>query len=293
MRSNALLLALAGTICGSLVYASTALARTGYCQFPDLHNHTIVFAAEGDLWTIPDGGGTARRLTTHAGSEYFPRYSPDGTAIAFTGEYAGNRDVYVIPAEGGEPRRLTWHPDPDEVIDWTPDGKKIIYRSRAGNDTTSGFEWHLFAVPVDGGDPEPLPLGWAGRVAIDPATKRWAFNRSSVEFRTWKRYRGGTAPSIWVGDPDKHDFKEVSKTPGAAAFPMWSGGRIFFLSDQGGTANLWSMKPDGGDVKRETRFTDWDVRWPAVGSDGRIVFSFGGDLHIFQPSSGKEERVAI
>lgn len=293
MRSNALLLALAGTICGSSIYASTALARTGYYQFPDLHNHTIVFAAEGDLWTVPDSGGTARRLTTHAGSEYFPRYSPDGTSIAFTGEYAGNRDVYVIPAEGGEPRRLTWHPDPDEVIDWTPDGKKIIFRSRAGNDTTSGFEWHLFAVSVDGGDPEPLPLGWAGRVAIDPVTKRWAFNRSSVEFRTWKRYRGGTAPSIWVGDPDKHDFKEVTKTPGAAAFPMWSGGRICFLSDQGGTANLWSMKPDGGDVKRETRFTDWDVRWPAVGSDGRIVFSLGGDLHIFQPSSGKEERVAI
>ena len=112
MRSNALLLALAGTICGSSIYASTALARTGYYQFPDLHNHTIVFAAEGDLWTVPDTGGTARRLTTHAGSEYFPRYSPDGTSIAFTGEYAGNRDVYVIPAEGGEPRRLTWHPDP-------------------------------------------------------------------------------------------------------------------------------------------------------------------------------------
>jgi tricorn protease len=293
MRSKALLLALAGTICGSSIYASTALARTGYYQFPDLHNHTIVFAAEGDLWTVPDTGGTARRLTTHAGSEYFPRYSPDGTSIAFTGEYAGNRDVYVIPAEGGEPRRLTWHPDPDEVIDWTPDGKKIIFRSRAGNDTTSGFEWHLFAVPVDGGEPELLPLGWAGRVAIDPVTKRWAFNRSSVEFRTWKRYRGGTAPSIWVGEPDKHDFKEVTKAPGAAAFPMWSGGRIFFLSDQGGTANLWSIKPDGGDGKRETRFTDWDVRWPSVGSDGRIVFSLGGDLHVFQPSSGKEEKVAI
>jgi len=291
MRSRTLLLALAGTICGSS--SGVALARTGYYQFPDLHNHTIVFAAEGDLWTVPDSGGTARRLTTHAGSEYFPRYSPDGTSIAFTGEYAGNRDVYVIPSEGGEPRRLTWHPDPDEVIDWTPDGKKIIFRSRAGNDTTSGFEWHLFAVPVDGGEPELLPLGWAGRVAIDPVSKRWAFNRSSVEFRTWKRYRGGTAPSIWVGDPDKHDFKEITKTPGAAAFPMWSGGRIFFLSDQGGTANLWSMKPDGGDGKRETRFTDWDVRWPSVGSDGRIVFSLGGDLHVFQPSSGKEEKVAI
>jgi tricorn protease len=289
MHSRALLLTLAATICGS----SLAAARTGYYQFPDLHGKAIVFAAEGDLWTVADTGGTARRLTTHAGAEYFPRYSPDGKSIAFTGEYGGNRDVYVIPADGGEPRRMTWHPDPDEVIDWTPDGKKIIYRSRAANDSTSGFEWHLFTVAVDGGDPEPLPLGWAGRVAIDPVTKRWAFNRSSVEFRTWKRYRGGTAPSIWVGDPDKRDWKEITKTPGASAFPMWSGGRIVYLSDQGGTANLWSMKPDGGDPKRETRFDDWDVRWPAVGSDGRIVFSLGGDLHVLQPGTGKEEKVAI
>ncbi|HEX4423337.1 MAG TPA: S41 family peptidase [Kofleriaceae bacterium] len=284
---------LAGAIAASVAAAPVAAARTGYYQFPDLHEHAVVFAAEGDLWTVADTGGTARRLTTHAGSEYFPRYSPDGKSIAFTGEYGGNRDVYVIPADGGEPRRLTWHPDPDEVIGWMPDGKRIIFRSRAMNNSTSGFEWHLFTVGLDGGDPQPIEIGFAGRLAIDPASKRWAFNRTSVEFRTWKRYRGGTAPSIWVGDPDKHDFREITKTPGAAAFPMWSAGRIFFLSDQGGTGNLWSIKPDGSDVKRETRFNDWDVRWPAVGSDGRIVFSLGGDLHIYQPASGKEEKLAI
>src|SRR5678815_4697030 len=182
MHVRTSLLAIVAALCGS----SVAFARTGYYQFPDLHDHAIVFAAEGDLWTVPDTGGTARRLTTHAGGEYFPRFSPDGKSIAFTGEYGGNRDVYVIPADGGEPRRLTWHPDADEVIDWTPDGKRIIFRTRAANDTTSGFEWHLFSVPIEGGDPEVLPLGWAGRLAVDPVSKRWAFNRSSVEFRTWK-----------------------------------------------------------------------------------------------------------
>jgi tricorn protease len=288
MRSRIWLLVSIAMLWGS----SIALARTGYYQFPDLHDRAIVFAAEGDLWTVADSGGTARRLTTHAGSEYFPRYSPDGKAIAFTGEYGGNRDIYVIPVDGGEPRRLTWHPDVDELIDWMPDGKRLIFRSRVGNETTSGFEWHLFSVAVEGGEPEMMPLGWAGRVAIDPVSKRWAFNRSSIEFRTWKRYRGGTAPSIWVGDPAKADYKEITKTPGAAAFPMWSGGRIFFLSDQGGTANLWSTTSEGGEPRRETRFTDWDVRWPAVGSDGRIVFSLGGDLHIYQPG-GKEQKVEI
>ncbi|TMQ21617.1 MAG: hypothetical protein E6J91_02445 [Deltaproteobacteria bacterium] len=289
MHARTSVLVVAAALGGS----SIALARTGYYQFPDLHEHMVVFASEGDLWTVADTGGVARRVTTHAGSEYFPRYSPDGKSIAFTGEYGGNRDVYVIPADGGEPRRLTWHPDPDEVIDWMPDGKRIIFRSRAGNDTTSGFEWHLFTVAVDGGDPEPLPLGFAGRVAIDPATRRWAFNRSSVEFRTWKRYRGGTAPTIWVGDPDKHDFKEIAKTQGAEAFPMWSNGRLFYLSDQGGTANLWSMRADGAEAKRETRETTWDVRWPAVAPDGRIAFSLAGDLHIYNPATGKDGKLEI
>jgi tricorn protease len=289
MHVRSSLLAIVAVLCGS----SVAFARTGYYQFPDLHDHAIVFASEGDLWTVADTGGTARRLTTHAGAEYFPRYSPDGKTIAFTGEYGGNRDVYVIPADGGEPRRLTWHPEVDEVIGWMPDGKRIVYRSHSGNDTTSGFEWHLFTVAVDGGDPEPVPVGWAGRLAIDPANKRWALNRSSVEFRTWKRYRGGTAPTIWVGDPARGDFKEVARTQGAEAFPMWSGGRIFFLSDQGGTGNLWSMKPDGGDVKRETHETTWDVRWPAVAPDGRIVFSLGGDLHVYEPATGKDRKLEV
>jgi tricorn protease len=289
MHVRSSLLAIVAALCGS----SVAFARTGYDQFPDLHDRAIVFASEGDLWTVADTGGTARRLTTHAGAEYFPRYSPDGKTIAFTGEYGGNRDVYVIPADGGEPKRLTWHPEIDEVIGWMPDGKRIVYRSHSGNDTTSGFEWHLFTVAVDGGDPEPVPLGWAGRLAIDPASKRWAFNRSSVEFRTWKRYRGGTAPTIWVGDPARGDFKEVARTQGAEAFPMWSGGRIFFLSDQGGTGNLWSMKPDGGDVKRETHETTWDVRWPAVAPDGRIVFSLGGDLHVYEPATGKDRKLEV
>ena len=90
-------------------------------------------AAEGDLWLVADLGGVARRLTTHPGNEYFPRFSPDGKWIAFTGEYDGNPDVFVVPAEGGEPRRLTWSPGADQVVGWTPDGAKVLFRSRAEN----------------------------------------------------------------------------------------------------------------------------------------------------------------
>src|SRR5204862_4230619 len=86
-------------------------------------------AFAGDLWIAAREGGAARRLTSHVGDELYPKFSPDGKWIAFTGEYDGNPDVYVISAEGGEPRRLTSHPSNDNVLRWTPEHKNNLSRS--------------------------------------------------------------------------------------------------------------------------------------------------------------------
>src|SRR5919107_1026206 len=77
-------------------------------RFPDINGGTIAFVYAGDIWTVPAAGGTARRLTSHPGLEIFPKFSPDGRWIAFSGQYNGTRQVYVISVEGGEPRQLTY-----------------------------------------------------------------------------------------------------------------------------------------------------------------------------------------
>ncbi len=288
-RSARFVLAIA-LLVASAAAGAAAASDAAYLTYPDIHSERLVFCAENDLWTADGNGGDVRRLTTHSGAEYFPAFSPDGTAIAFTGEYDGNRDVFVVPAEGGEPQRLTWHPLADEVVGWWPDGGRVIFRS--GRTDPFGT-WHLFTVPVDGGDPEELPLGWAARLAVDPASGRWAFNRTERERATWKRYRGGTASDIWVGDPARGDFRKVTEFPGPDLFPMWHDGRIFFLSDQGGTANIWSIAPDGTDRRRHTEFPEWDVRWPAMGPDGRIVFTLAADLHVFDPATGEVRTIDV
>jgi tricorn protease len=279
-------------ILGAVLLAAVggAAASPAYFRCPDIHGDRLVFSAEQDLWVASATGGLARRLTTHPGSEYYPKFSPDGSRIAFTGEYDGDRDVYVIPADGGEPKRLTWRPGPDEVVGWTPDGKRILFRSPS--ESPLG-EFELYSIPADGGDPEKLPLGWATRISVDPDTGAWAFNRKSWEYATWKRYRGGTAPDIWVGHPDRKDFKAVTTFEGINAFPMWHGGRIYFLSDQGGTMNVWSMRPDGSDRKRHTDFKDWDARWPSMSPDGRIVFTLAADIHVLDVASGKERKIDV
>jgi tricorn protease len=269
---------------------SPALADPGYLRYPDIHGDRVVFCAEGDLWSVPAAGGTARRLTSHAGIEYFPRFSPDGSMIAFTGEYDGNPDAFVMPAGGGEPRRLTWHPYADEVLGWTPDGKEVLFRSR--RDTPHG-DWQIYAVSAAGGDPRLLPIGRASRVAVDPASGTWALNRTDRERATWKRYRGGTNADIWVGHPDRADFANVTSFSGHDMMPMWHGGRIWFASDEGGTLELWSMKPDGTDRTRHTDHGDWDLRYPEMGDGGRIVYMIAGDVGLYDIAAGTDARIAI
>ncbi len=271
--------------------AAPLLAAPGYLRHPDIHGNMVVFVAESDLWITTDKGGGSRRLTTHAGSEYYPRFAPSGRDVAFTGEYDGNRDVYVVPIAGGEPRRLTWHPNPDEVVGWTPDGSRIIFRSNRENPHGN---WELFSISPGGGEPEKLPLGYAALLDIERVSGQWAFTRSAYsENASWKRYRGGSSTDIWVGHPDRADWKKVTDFSGPDGFPMWHAGRIYFLSDQGGTSNIWSMLPDGSDRKRHTDLGAWDARWPAMGPDGRIVFMLAGDIHVFDPAFGTEYKLTI
>jgi len=273
----------------SASWCAGAAGAPAYIRTPDISGNRIVFAAEGDLWLVADLGGVARRLTTHPGNEYFPRFSPDGKWISFTGEYDGNPDVFVVPAEGGEPRRLTWSPGADQVVGWTPDGAKVLFRSRAENPQA----WELFAIRTDGSEPEKLPLGWASRIDMDPKSGLWAFNRVTSEGRTWKRYRGGMATDIWVGDPKKADFRKVGDFAGPQEFPMWHAGRVYFLCDDGGTINIWSMGPDGSNRKRHTDFKDWDARWPAMSRDGRIAFTLGADLEVFSAADESVRKVDV
>lgn len=128
---------------------------------------------------------------------------------------------------------------------------------------------------------------------MDPDKGLWAFNRISIEGRTWKRYRGGMASDIWAGNPDRADFRKVTEFAGTNAYPMWHGGRIYFLSDQGGTANLWSIRPDGSDRRRHTDLGKWDARTPAMGPEGRIVFTLAADIHLFDPGTGEARKIDI
>ena len=132
----------------------------------------IAFVHAGDVWIVARQGGDARRLTTSPGIESFPKFSPDGRLVAFTGEYAGNQDVYVVPAEGGDPKRLTWHPGADLVRDWTIDGRRVVFASGRASDAPVGV-LKLWTISIDGGLPEALPMPTANRGQFSPDGRRF------------------------------------------------------------------------------------------------------------------------
>ncbi|MEN6335369.1 MAG: PDZ domain-containing protein [Phycisphaerales bacterium] len=246
-------------------------------RFPDVSADQIVFVYAGDLWIVPRTGGVARRLSSPKGQELLPKFSPDGTTIAFSGNYDGNTDVYTIPAQGGTPTRLTHHPDSDQVVEWYPDGKNILYRSMM-NSPSRRYN-RFFKQPVAGGLPEPLPLAYAELASFSPDGTRMAFQFISCESRTWKRYQGGMASDLWIYDFANNTSEKFTDFAGTDAVPMWHEDTIYFMSDRDGQKklNIWAYELRTQRTRQVTKFTEYDVKWPSIGPDA-IVFENGGLL---------------
>jgi tricorn protease len=256
---------------------------------PTVNDTTIVFAYAGDLWSVPRAGGEAVRLTTGAGVEDYPLFSPDGARIAFMGEYDGNVDVYAVDAGGGIPKRLTWHPDADVPTGWTPDGKRIVFRS--SRKSYSRFT-RLFSVTLDGGLPEQLSLPMADQASYSPDGKRIAYLPIGPAFQVWKRYRGGRTTPIWVATLPDLTIEKAPRENSNDWCPMWVGNRIYFLSDRDGPFTLYSWEPGSKKVSRLVENRGFDIKSAGAGRDA-IVYEQFGSIHLYDLKSGKSRPVDI
>jgi tricorn protease len=279
--------------------SATYGAEPGYYRQPAIHGNTIVFVAEGDLWTVPVKGGRASRLTSHPAAEGRPAISPDGTTLAFTAKYEGPDDVYIMPLSGGRPRRLTFDGAKISHVGWTPggnDGKpaKVL----VGTDAYSGLPaaqlvalgYESLAGPVSR---TIVPLAQAAEGCYSPDGRTLYFTRLAFQGSYTRRYKGGTAQQLWsFHDGDREAKPMTADYPGTSKSPMFFGGRVYFASDRDGTMNLWSIRPDGTDPRQHTRHKDFDVASPNQ-QGGRIVYQHGADLWLLDIASGKYRPIPI
>jgi tricorn protease len=295
-------LVLALAVCSTLTFAQE-LQEGRLLRFPDVYKDKVAFVYGGDLWLASTSGGVAHRITSHPGRELFPKFSPDGKWIAFTGQYDGNFNVYLIPSEGGQPKQLTFYQGSaqplsdrmgihNEVVNWTPDGKRIVFLSR--RNASNGWIKRPFSVSIEGGLPEPLPMDQGGLLSYSPDGSKIAYNMIFRNFRTWKRYTGGLAQAITIYDLKHNTSEDIPHTDYTDTFPMWHGDIIYFSSDRGPEhhLNLYSYDLGTKQVAQLTHFNEWDVMWPSLGPDA-IVFENAGYLYTFDFQSKEPKKLSI
>ncbi|MFN2614023.1 MAG: S41 family peptidase [Actinomycetota bacterium] len=266
------------------------MRNAGYFRTPTVNGDVVIFVSEDDLWSVPLAGGIARRLTAGLGAVSRPAISPDGKLVAFTSMEEGHAEVYVMPAAGGPPKRLTYIACNSTVVGWTPRGD-IVFRS----DHRMPFmmrRQELYRVSPGGGEPKPMNLGVAHEISFG-ARDRVVLGRNTLDPATWKRYRGGRVGRLWVDARGNGAFKRIlDELNGNIASPMWIGERIYFISDHQGIGNIYSVKPDGKDIRRHTDHGEYYAR--AAASDGRsVAYAHAADLWAFDVKAGVPARIDV
>ncbi|GGU13637.1 MULTISPECIES: S41 family peptidase [Streptomyces] len=261
-----------------------------YLRFPHLHDDLLCFAAEDDLWVAPlepEGHrpGRAWRLTVDRTRVGHPRFSPDGTRIAYTSWRSLDPEIHLAPVDGGPSRRLTyWGSTDTRVCGWSPpdkDGRSDILAVSSHGQPFSYFSW-AYTVPTDGSPGKRMPWGPVSDIEVADFEGASGVERRTLlltgkpphEPAAWKRYRGGAMGRLWL-----HGEQLLPDIGGHLDSPMFVAGRIAFLSDHEGVGNLYSCRPDGTDLRRHTDHDAFYARHAS--SDGRrVVYQCAGDLWI-------------
>lgn len=286
LQSALILSAFLALASAPFVSAQTPPLHRGYYTAPAVHGDTLIFTSEGDLWTVGVQGGEAHRLTSDPGRETAARISPDGSTVAFSGDSEGPAEVYTMPIQGGLPQRRTWDGDA-QPVGWTPDGRLMV--STARYSTLPGTEIVLIS---NDGDRQLVPLAQAAEGVYTPDGKTLFFTRWYPQPSHTKRYKGGTAQHIWRYDGSGEAVSLTADYAGTSKSPMFWKGHVYFLSDRDGVMNVYSMDPDGHNVKELSHQHIFDIESASL-DNGRIVYSCAGDLWLLDLASGHEQVIPI
>jgi tricorn protease len=285
-------LALALGLLACLPSASAAQINAKLIRHADVSATQIAFVHGGDIWVMPKSGGTAMQVTHSPGEESWPRFSPDGTELAFTASYGGNEDVYVMPTTGGVPTRVTYQSHSDRMVEWHPDGQRLLFASGRESGRQSFRQFYL--VSKAGGLPEKLDVPYGELASYSADGTRLAYITKITENYPFKRYRGGLASDIIVFDLESNTAQNITENSANDGKPAWVGDRIYFVSDQGPNMrlNLWAHDVTTGVATQVTDFEDFDISFMSAGPDD-IVFEAGGSLYLMDATSQVYDAVAV
>jgi len=287
MKSTNILLALL-----LLAFSTKAQISAKLMRDIDISDGQICFVYGGDIWLAPKTGGQAIQITNSPGEESYPKFSPDGSELAFTASYNGNHDVYVMPTKGGIPVRVTYASYGDRMVDWHPDGERILFASRREAGIPSVNQFYL--VGKKGGFPERIAVPYGELASFSRDGKKLAYITKITENYPFKRYRGGLTSDVIIFDLENNSAENITNNLANDGRPSWAGDQIYFLSDQGDNMrrNIWSYDTHSKQSTQITNIDDFDIAYLAT-NDSDLIFESGGVIYLMDLDTKQYKAINI
>lgn len=221
----------------------------------------IVFESTRDgksaIYTISADGSNLRRLTDPSSAAGQPRFSRDGKRIVFYSERDGHLQLLVMNVDGSEQRKLSDTPDFDYLPDFSPRGDYVVFQSRSERPAVAH---DIFTMRTDGTNRTRLTDGKFGYMSpkFSPDGKRIVLVRSVVPKKYYREMSRDeikqmkNSEEIFIMDANGANLKNLTNNDFNDSDPQWSknGKTIYFVSDRGGSPNVYAMKPDGSNLRK-------------------------------------------
>ena len=290
---NKLILA---TLLGAYGLAAQAQDNPLWMRHPAIspNGKTIAFSYQGDIFTVPSSGGTAKQITSNAAFDSYPVWRPDGNHIAFASNREGSIDVWVMDANGGIPKRVTTNSGSEYPLRWK-DNSTIMFKASimptAKSIIFAGSYPQVYTVGMDGGRPKLFSDITMDALDINASGDVLYIDRKGYEDEWRKHHRSPITRDVWLKSGDS--FRKLTTFDGEDRDPVWSadGKSFYYLSEQSGTLNIYHRTLDG----KETQITNHEknpVRFLSAATDGTLCYGYDGEIYTVR-KGGQPQKTAI
>ena len=257
---------------------------------------TIAFSYKGDVFTVPASGGQARQLTSNAAYDSYPIWSPDGKKIAFASSREGSLDIFVMNKFGGEPKRLTTRSTNETPIAWR-DNEHILFSAAIMPTAKSIFFAssqfpQVYEVNLKGDRPKLFSVVNMEDLSINQKGEILYHDKKGYEDPFRKHHRSPITRDIWINQNGK--FSKLTTFNGEDRTPRWApdGASFYYLSEEDGTFNVYKRGISGANKTQITHHTKHPVRYLSVAQNGRICYSYDGEIYT-QMGSAAPQKVNV
>ncbi len=277
MKKKYLSLALASTLAAAGLNAAPLWLRNVAIS-PDATE--IAFTYKGHIYTVPVAGGDARQITSGNSYNSVPRWSPDSKTIAFTSTREGSNDIFVVDRNGGTPRRVTTHSGSETPLGFL-DNETILFQASlmpAQNTLQGAFTSQVYKVNVHGGRPQLFSTIPMTSLDVAPNGRILYQDRKGVENLYRKHERSSATGDIWLIENGK--YTRLTDFDGNDFEPVWGkDGKMYFLSEEDGTFNVYSYQMADGKKRQQTKFSKHPVRSLSMADNGMMAYSWNGEIY--------------